>query len=70
MLQNMEQKKRKREGSTDTKSTEPRKEKIQRTFEQRGKVDRQADATKSGKLYMDNLDAPLKSVLSSVFAKK
>jgi ESF2/ABP1 family protein len=68
MLQNMEQKKRKREGeSTATESTN---QKIQRTFAQRGKIDREVDPKRSGKHSMEKIDSNLKSVLGSIFSKK
>jgi SOS response regulatory protein OraA/RecX len=66
MLQNMEQKKRKREGEP---STAPDKQKIQRTFTQRGKVMREVDPKSSGKQYMEKMDSNLKNVLGSLFSK-
>lgn len=69
MLQNMEQKKRKREGESAA-SSEPSNQKIQRTFVQRGKVDREVDPLKSGKQSMEKIDSNLKGVLGSIFSKK
>ncbi|GAA5796762.1 hypothetical protein EDC94DRAFT_618009 [Helicostylum pulchrum] len=66
MLKNMEQKKRKREGEP----AEPAKQRISRTFEQRGKVDREVDPSKSGKQALEKLDNNLKGVLGSIFSKK
>lgn len=67
MLQNMEQKKRKREGESSTK---PAKQKIQRTFTQRGKVIREVDPKSSGKIYIENMDINLKNILGNIFSKK
>lgn len=66
MLQNMEQKKRKREGEPAV----PAKQRISRTFEQRGKVEREVDPSKSGKQSFDKMDNNLKGVLGSIFSKK
>jgi hypothetical protein len=68
MLQNMEQKKRKREGEPSTST--PNNQKIQRTFSQREKVKREVDPKSSGKQYMEKMDGGMKSVLGSIFSKK
>lgn len=67
MLQNMEQKKRKREGGAEDSTGE---QKIKRTFSQRGNVNREVDPKKSGKEYMEKMDNGMKNVLGSLFAKK
>lgn len=67
MLKNMEQKKRKREGGAEDSTAE---KKIQRTFIQRGNVNREVDPSKSGKEFMEKMDNGMKNVLGSLFAKK
>ncbi|KAI8057520.1 uncharacterized protein B0P05DRAFT_559593 [Gilbertella persicaria] len=66
MLQSMEEKKRKRQGS-EQEQEEP---KIKRTFAQRSKVEREVDPSRSGKESIQKMDHQLKGVLTNLFAKK
>lgn len=66
MLQNMEQKKRKR-GEDDNNSSVSS---VKRTFDQRAKVVREVNPQQSGKKALDKLDNNLKGVLGSIFSKK
>ncbi|KAG1085847.1 hypothetical protein G6F42_021229 [Rhizopus arrhizus] len=70
MLENMEQKKRKRESATNTNTAnEQQPQKIQRTFAQRAKVDREVDPSKSGKKSFDKVDPSVKSIIGNIFTK-
>ncbi|KAI8986925.1 hypothetical protein BDB01DRAFT_783969 [Pilobolus umbonatus] len=64
MLQNMEEKKRKRNETTEDTM------RVKRTFEQRGKVSREVDPTASGKQVIDKIDSNLQHVLGNIFGKK
>ncbi|CEP12347.1 hypothetical protein [Parasitella parasitica] len=68
MLQNMEQKKRKRQPEAEKQQQQPQK--IQRTFAQRSKVNRQVDPLKSGKQAFEKIDANVKNIIGNIFSKK
>jgi ESF2/ABP1 family protein len=68
MLENMEEKKRKRNNNANADDNEI---KVKRMFSQRAKVNREVDPTRSGKQSLDNLkNSNLKGVLGSIFSKK
>jgi hypothetical protein len=67
MLQNMEQKKRKREGA---KADSDSNKKVQRTFPQRTKVVREVHINNFGPASLKGLDKNLQNVLGSIFSKK
>lgn len=73
MLENMEQKKRKREAAaaaSDTNTTaNQHPQKIQRTFAQRAKVDREVDPSKLGSKSLDKVDPSVKSIIGNIFTK-
>ncbi|GAN07310.1 u3 snoRNP-associated protein Esf2 [Mucor ambiguus] len=71
MLENMEQKKRKREAATSDTNTanEQKPQKVQRTFAQRAKIDREVDPSKSGKKSLDKVDPSVKSIIGNIFSK-
>ncbi|KAL9559420.1 hypothetical protein MBANPS3_000435 [Mucor bainieri] len=72
MLDNMAQKKRKREAAvaaSDTSTAQQQPQKIQRTFAQRAKVDREVDPSKSGKKALDKVDPSVKSIIGNIFGK-
>lgn len=70
MLQNMEQKKRKRQSTEESSASSEQPLKVQRTFTQRSKVDREVDPSKSGKQSFDKIDANVKGIIGNIFSKK
>lgn len=70
MLQNMEQKKRKRQSTEESSALSEQPQKVQRTFIQRSKVDREVDPSKSGKQSYDKIDANVKGIIGNIFSKK
>ncbi|KAI8640296.1 hypothetical protein BD408DRAFT_420074 [Parasitella parasitica] len=67
MLQNMEQKKRKRQSAAEGQQ---QPQKIQRTFAQRSKVNRQVDPSKSGRQAFEKMDSDVKNIIGNIFSKK